>query len=85
MEKTKLLSVKDRPSDYLISTCPICGRTRQGRKLNTGAQLNKTDYYCDFRAAYVETNQIEKLIKLGQSIENICMGRYIWNINPKYI
>ena len=81
----KLLSVKDRPSDYLISTCSICGRTRQKIKLNTGSQINKTGYHCDFRAAYVETNQIDILVKMGKSIENICMGLYIWNINPKYI
>lgn len=85
MNKIKLLPITKRPDDYLIRTCPNCGKTSTSRTLNEGAQLSKTIYSCDYRVHYLELNQLDKLTNKNISIENICKGRTTWEINPKYL
>ena len=79
METTKLLSVKDRPKDYIIWTCPKCGKTRFNTTINPGSRLGKTLYSC---GSGRDTKWLEgKFIIYNEG----CLGLTTQMINPKYI
>ncbi len=70
--KRKLIPLKNRPSDYFMSTCPKCGKVRYNIRLNSGCGIGKTEYLCG--DGYNKDMSIRG-----------CDGLYVHIINPKYI
>jgi len=81
MEIIKLLPTKDRPKDYLVWTCPNCGRTRFSISSNPGSKLGKTLYRCDIGRVGHWENGFTKFIIEDEG----CGGLSPQMVNPKYM
>lgn len=73
--------IKDKPKDYLVWTCPECGRQRFGTSPHRGSKLGVTVYRCDLGRVAHWDNTIKKSIV---EVEG-CEGLAPYGINPKYL
>ena len=66
----KLLPMKDRPQDYIIWTCPICGKKIETKTIRSGQ-------------VYKKLRDCNSSLRGGPS--PFCEGMDTYKINPKYI
>jgi transcription elongation factor Elf1 len=80
MEKIKYLPKKDRPKDYLVFTCPNCGRQKFSTTPHRGAKLGVCVYKCGFGGASHWDGTIRKIV-----VVEGCEGLAPYKINSKYM
>ena len=81
MEKIKYLPKKDRPKDYLVWTCPNCGREKFSTTPHRGAKLGVCVYRCSLGRVAHWDRTIRKTVV---EVEG-CEGLAPYKINSKYI